>query len=480
MALVKFYKGKYESYKASEMTDGVYFAEDKHVIRLNGVDYGGLDADVFQGIVGNLDLKDSKLTYQIYTTSGTWEDKTITLNSTDIQREETESGDTKVAVTGTTVEQAIESLATSIKTVDDNVATYSIKKITGDTLAANVKEAYQLVKTKNGEDTPVDVQIPIYKDSALKSITLESEDDKGKKGQFLKYVYTTEEGEETTVYLDCSKLVVEAEFKNGLTVSDEGEVSVKVEEITGETNYLSVSENGVKVSGVDKAISDAVAQAKAELIGGADAEYDTMGEIETKVKAIEAKAEAHTVVNAKADGHVTVTVESKTTASGVSYSDVTVAESDIASDKDLQAEITRAKAAEDKIESSVGLAEDGSHVATTGNYTSAATTVVEEIAALDTQVKKNADKIADLDSEIKNLDVAEIGGDGKVITKISETDGLIAATAIDLTASNVAFTAITGDTASIDVDATQVQAAIASLAKSIKTLETYLTWNTVD
>lgn len=481
MALVKFYKGKYESYKASEMTDGVYFAEDKHVIRLNGVDYGGLDADVFQGIVGNLDLKDSKLTYQIYTTSGTWEDKTITLNSTDIQREETESGDTKVAVTGTTVEQAIESLATSIKTVDDNVATYSIKKITGDTLAANVKEAYQLYKkTKNSEETPVDVQIPIYKDSALKSITLESEDDKGKKGQFLKYVYTTEEGEETTVYLDCSKLVVEAEFKNGLTVSDEGEVSVKVEEVTGETNYLSVSENGVKVSGVDKAISDAVAQAKTELIGGADEEYDTMGEIETKVKAIEAKAEAHTVVNAKADGHVTVTVESKTTADGVSYSDVTVAESDIASDNGLQAEITRAKAAEDKIESSVGLAEDGSHVTTTGNYTSAATTVVEEIAALDTQVKKNADEIAALDDEIKKLDVAEIGGDGKVITKISETDGLIAATAIDLTASNVAFTAITGDTASVDVDATQVQDAIASLAKSIKTLETYLTWNEVE
>ena len=481
MALVKFYKGKYESYKASEMTDGVYFAEDKHVIRLNGVDYGGLDADVFQGIVGNLDLKDSKLTYQIYTTSGTWEDKTITLNSTDIQREETEAGDTKVAVTGTTVEQAIESLATSIKTVDDNVATYSIKKITGDTLAANVKEAYQLVKTKNGEDTPVDVQIPIYKDSALKRITLESEDDKGKKGQFLKYVYTTEEGEETTVYLDCSELVVEAEFKDGLKVS-EGEVSVKVD-TTSESaeSFLTVSDSGVKISGVQDAIDASVDAAKKELIGDAADDYNTMGKLEDKIQEVDKKASAaHTKVNAKDDGHVTVAVETKTTDEGVSYSEITVSENDIASAKDLADEITRAKAAEDKIESSVGLAEDGSHVATTGNYTSAATTVVEEIAALDTQVKKNADEIAALDDEIKKLDVAEIGGDGKVITKISETDGLIAATAIDLTASNVAFTAITGDTASIDVDATQVQDAIASLAKSIKTLETYLTWNTVD
>lgn len=479
MALVKFYKGLYANYSEGTMTDGVYFATDKHVIRLNGADYGGLNADAFQGIVGNLELKDSKLTYQLYSQDGQWENKVITLKSTDIQREETESGDTKVAVTGTTVEQAIESLATSIKKVDDNVATYSIKKITDDTLAANVREAYQLIKTKNGKETPVDVQIPIYKDSALKSITLESADNKGNEGQFLKYVYTTENGDETTVYLNCSELVVETEFKNGLQVVN-GEVSVKVDEITGETNYLSVSKSGIKVAGVDKAISDAVDAAKKELIGDADTDYDTMGEIEAKVKAIDAKAEAHTVVNAKVDGHVTVAVETKATADGVSYSEVTVAEDDIASDKDLQAKITRAKAAEDKIEASVGLAEDGSHVATTGNYTSAATTVVDEIAALDTQVKKNADNIAALDDEIKKLDVKEIGGDGKVITKISETDGLIDATAIDLTASNVAFAAITGETDSVDVDARQVQDAIASLAKSIKALETYLTWNTVE
>ena len=48
----------------------------------------------------------------------------------------------------------------------------------------------------------------------------------------------------------------------------------------------------------------------------------------------------------------------------------------------------------DKVESSVGLAADGSHAPASGNYTSGATTVVGEIAALDTQVKKNADAIA--------------------------------------------------------------------------------------
>lgn len=52
------------------------------------------------------------------------------------------------------------------------------------------------------------------------------------------------------------------------------------------------------------------------------------------------------------------------------------------------------QAAIDKVEASVGLATNGSHVTTGGNYTSGASTVVGEIAALDTQVKKNTDAIA--------------------------------------------------------------------------------------
>ena len=60
----------------------------------------------------------------------------------------------------------------------------------------------------------------------------------------------------------------------------------------------------------------------------------------------------------------------------------------------MTTEVNRAKAAEDTIEASVGLAADGSHASTNGNYTSGASTVVGEIAALDTQVKANADAIA--------------------------------------------------------------------------------------
>ena len=51
------------------------------------------------------------------------------------------------------------------------------------------------------------------------------------------------------------------------------------------------------------------------------------------------------------------------------------------------------QAAVDKVEASIGLAEDGSHVTTEGNYTKDATTIAGEIQALDTELKAVNDKI---------------------------------------------------------------------------------------
>lgn len=69
---------------------------------------------------------------------------------------------------------------------------------------------------------------------------------------------------------------------------------------------------------------------------------------------------------------------------------------------------------------------------------------------------------------INKLDVAAIGGVGKVITTVSETDGKIAATAIDLKAENVAATPIVAGADTVAVDGTTVAAQVASLGKSVK------------
>ena len=348
-----------------------------------------------------------------------------------------------VDVTGSNVKAAIASLAKSVKSTQNSAATYKVVKVT-EGLATNVKEAYQLVQTVNGADTNIPVQIPIYKDQSLKSVELVEQDGAGKKGQFMKYTYINADGADTIVYVDCSKLLAESEFKNGLDLSEAGEVSVKID-ATSES-FLTVGEGGVKLSGVQNAINTAkteiiggatnttlkaledklaeeartaraaekanadaitvlngaetvtgsvaksVADAKKELLGDAATEYNTLGKLEDKIQALDVKAtKAHTEVVAKAEGHVTVAVADSTDGS---HKVVTISENDIASATALTNEVSRAKAAEDKIEASVGLAADGSHVKTKGNYTSGATTVVGEIAALDRQVKTNADAIA--------------------------------------------------------------------------------------
>ena len=317
-----------------------------------------------------------------------------------------------VDVTGSNVKAAIASLAKSVKSTQNSAATYKVVKVT-EGLATNVKEAYQLVQTVNGADTNIPVQIPIYKDQTLKSVELVAEDDKKKKGQFMKYTYINADGADSIVYVDCSKLLAESEFKNGLAVSAAGEVSVKIDE-TSEP-FLTVGEGGVKL----ERVQDSIDQAKTDLLGGATTDYDTLGKLEGKIKTLDDKAtKAHTEVVAKPTGHVTVAVADST---DKTHKVVTVSENDIASATALTAEINRAKGAEDTIEASVGLAADGSHVKSTGHYTDKATTVVGEIAALDTQVFTNTGAIATVTGTANQnkQDIATIKADLAVASAVT-------------------------------------------------------------
>lgn len=350
----------------------------------------------------------------------------------------------KVIAKATDVSAAIKELDAKVAANKDAELTYKTVKLTAEEVSAladaNVKEAYKVVSVdKARKETTVGDIIKIYKDSALVSIDYTETGENSKKGQFLKYVYTLADGTQKTVYVDMSKLVDQAEVEKGIQAID-GKLSIKLAE-GNEADFLTVDANGLKLSGVQTAIdtaknavqsnldaeiaratqaeeankaaidknaaaiaklngdktttgsvAKAVADAKAELLGDAATEYNTLGKLEDKIQALDDKAtKAHTEVVAKADGHVRVAVADST---DKTHKVVTISENDIASDTALTNEVNRAKAAEDKIEASVGLATDGSHVKTTGHYTSGATTVVGEIAALDAQVKANADAIA--------------------------------------------------------------------------------------
>ena len=623
MAQVKFYRGEYANYNKTTHKDGIFFAGDKHLIIMNGVEYGGVNMSQFEGFIKDVDVEGNLLKFK-KDVNGTWTDVSIKLLEAadksivvgDITKEggvkdgstikvnvkavgdadglklgndglyvdltkttasitantkaiadetaratqaegvnkaaiEQEKNDRIAAISGlnaeikggagkfiqsvkeeggvitavdadltaaavaynktgdkviakaTDVSAAIKELDAKVAANKDAELTYQTVKLTAEEVSAlgdvNVKEAYKVVSVnKEGTKTTVGDIIKIYKDSSLKSIEYTEVNDKSKKGQFLKYVYTLADGTEKTVYVDMSKLVDQAEVEKGIQAID-GKLSIKLAE-GNEADFLTVDANGLKLSGVQTAINNAqkavqdnldaeitrakaaekanadaikvlngaetvtgsvakaVADAKKELLGDAAAEYNTLGKLEDKIQAVDAKAQsAHTEVAAKANGHVRVAVADS---SDKTHKVVTISENDIASDAALTAEVNRAKAAEDKIEASVGLAADGSHVQSTGHYTKNATTVVGEIAALDTQVKANADAIAA--NANTNLNLTTVGGAGKVITTVSQTNGQVSATSIDLVASAVTRTA------TADVTGKTVEAALSELATAIK------------
>lgn len=175
--------------------------------------------------------------------------------------------DAKAAVIGDATEagNTLGKLEDRIETIVENEKTYSIAKVT-EGLGENVKEAFKLV---DEDGTQVGETISIYKDSSLISVELTDANAEGVAGQYIKYTYVLANGTESIQYVDVSRLLVEAEFKNGLEVSAAGEVNVKVD--AASEAFLTVGENGVKLAGVQAAINTAAAKATTEVVEGTDA-----------------------------------------------------------------------------------------------------------------------------------------------------------------------------------------------------------------
>ena len=119
---------------------------------------------------------------------------------------------------------------------------YSMTKLSASDIASlsdgsNVREAYRLKKGGNNVD---DTVIKIYKDSALQNVVLQD--------QKLVFTYLKVDGTTATIEVDVSKFLTEQEFGNGLSVSSDGIVSIKIDS-TSQSN-LTVGPNGLKLSGV--------------------------------------------------------------------------------------------------------------------------------------------------------------------------------------------------------------------------------------
>ena len=437
MAQIKFFRGTRANYntdlsgtKQAEVKNGIYFITDEHCIMMNEKQYGGVDNVMFEGFIKDVDVEGNLLSFK-KAVEGTWTEvsiklleaadksivvgdilkeggvkdgSTIKVNVKDVgtedglklgndglyvdlakttnaiteevKRAKTAEGANATAIGNETTNRT-KAISALEKKVNENIAaelTYKTVKLTDEEVTAladaNVKEAYKVVSvTKGGKETTVGDIIKIYKDSSLESIDYVKEDDKKKAGQFLKYVYTLANGTEKTVYVDMSELVDQAEVENGIQAVN-GKLSIKIDEAVDADDFLTVSDKGLKLSGVKTAISDA----QKAVQGNLDKEIN-------RAKTAEG-ANATAIANEKA----------------------------------------RATATENTIEASVGLADDGSHKKTTGNYTSKATTVVGEIAALDTKVKENDDAIKVIQSNVAVANAVTVKGSTN-ITVTPSTEG---------------------------------------------------------
>lgn len=213
-------------------------------------------------------------------------------------------------------------LEDKIDEISNNTKTYSIKKIDSG-LTSNVREAYQLV---DEDSVQCGEQINIYKDSSLQSVKLS--------GQSLVFTYILSDGSESEVPVDISIFLAESEFKDGLQVNENGEVSVKKD--AASESFLTVSSDGIKISGVQDAIDAKISSLDATVASTSGSFVTvTVTETDGKVSAVKveetniAKAsdvealtsrvdelEAKTI-SAKTDSNIEVTQSGDTTSIGL-------------------------------------------------------------------------------------------------------------------------------------------------------------------
>ena len=208
-------------------------------------------------------------------------------------------------------------------------------------------------------------------------------------------------------------VVVDPASETGLSV---GAAGIKLTGIKAATTEVNVKNDGhVKVAKATGANGQAVYTvseddiASAALLGTISDTKDAetaFGKIAAEVANREAAINnLNANVSSAEGGHVKVNVVE----SAGKVTTVAVTETDIASAAllgtvddtsakntafgKIAAEVAAREAQDNKIEASVGLAADGSHRTTNGHYTSEATTIADEISALDTQVFTNTNNL---------------------------------------------------------------------------------------
>ena len=148
--------------------------------------------------------------------------------------------------------------------------------------------------------------------------------------------------------------------------------------------------NGIAEVGEGKSVYNATAGATTIKFGGDNIITVTVNGEGVKISAKEVSAQGDSYVSASGS---TNGANKVTVSANVKKVEEATTSGFLADAKDVKDYVDGELEDLDTVIASVGLGEDGSHQKTSGNYTSAATTVVGEIAALDTALKSANDAI---------------------------------------------------------------------------------------
>ena len=270
--------------------------------------------------------------------------------------------------------------------------------------STTVKEEYALY---NGNGVQLGDSIKIYKDQSLVSITLEDNDGSGKAGQYLKYTYIDVNGDTQSTYVNISSLLVEAEFKSGVTADSNGIVHGVV--ASASESFLTVGADGFKLSGVQDAIDSA--------INGVDTELQELsGSVQTLSSTTESFSAATVAgiagLDTKISDETTRATAAENSISGTvnTFSAATVAEiarveRKLSDDEKVIAEsINQLGAKVDKVQKGAGLNEDGSYAPhNTAKYIAGATSLDDADMKLDSALKVLAESMTGSTADLNEL-----------------------------------------------------------------------------
>lgn len=281
--------------------------------------------------------------------------------------------------------------------ISDAITTSSTIQSAFPSTYANIKEIYQLI----GKDSNVLGSIPVYKDSALASVSLGTTGDtvdsstgavtSGSGDDALVFVYHLENGTYSLSAINLADFLRESEFGDGLTVSSTGVVSVQID--SASESYLSVSSSGVKLSGVDSAISSAISALDVSSVGSTGSYIKTISETDGKI-------------SATTDAFVTSLTSSTTStvaptsAAVVSYVDSAIDGLDLSQVGGSGYMITTIAQANGQVSASA-VAASASNISATASSTSttavavSGTTVAAQISSLATSIQSLAESASD-------------------------------------------------------------------------------------